>query len=139
MKITWFHTVGVGQYFGTCKFHRYEHCGHLRKKRPHWRGPILKWGTTDEYTSVEYEETDIPDRKRCKRCENQKSMKTSQEIPIGQILNTSTSPAATGKSEAVASLIAAAWVAKQRGEKTITFVTDTTAHPCKCCNPPFEL
>lgn len=66
-------------------------------------------------------------------------MKTSKEIPIDQILNASSNAATTGKSEAVASLIVAAWDAKQRGEKTITILIDTTVRPCKCCNPPFEL
>ena len=65
----WFHTVGVGQYFGTVKWHLFEDCGHLRKRRPHWRGPIHRWGWTTEYTRVMEFESEVPKYRRCQVCE----------------------------------------------------------------------
>ena len=67
--LPWWHTVGVGQYFGTVKFHRFQDCGHLRKERPHWSGPVKKWTTTNLYTRVDYEERDVPESRRCQTCE----------------------------------------------------------------------
>lgn len=70
VRPVWFHTVGVGQYFGTVKWHRFEDCGHLRKKRPHWSGPVKRWTTTEEYTRVDdRDESEVPESRRCKICE----------------------------------------------------------------------
>ncbi len=59
-----YHTVGLGQYLGTCKYHVYKDCFHLHKKR--MMGPLDMTGKIEQCQMPEGT-TNI-----CKLCLNRK-------------------------------------------------------------------
>ena len=67
-EIPVYHTHGLRQYYGTCRFHKRPDCTHLRNWKPGWRcgGKVqLKRVIMREWVKAY---GDIPESMRCRTC-----------------------------------------------------------------------